>query len=152
MPSNEKIISGLQRIVTDLSQQADAHCIQSHIFGNQGFKKLANKYAEHTIEERGYVEKCIDRILDLGSEIKLESKKEVDLYKNPIDFIKHDLQVSKESLPWLKELVEESKSDYATFDILKAYYIDEEEDMNWTEAQLELIKIIGEQNWILQQL
>ena len=75
MSSNEKIISGLQTIITDLSQQADAHCIQSHIFGNQGFKKLANKYAEHTIEERGYVEKCIDRILDLGSEIKLESKK-----------------------------------------------------------------------------
>lgn len=39
-----------------------------------------------------------------------------------------------------------------TFDILKAYYQDEEEDMYWAQGQLEMIECIGVQNWLLQQM
>ncbi|MCR5732815.1 MAG: hypothetical protein K6G51_07760 [Sphaerochaetaceae bacterium] len=150
--SKEKILEGLQVIVTDLAQQADGHQIQSRIFKSQGFNKLATKYAEHAEEERGYVEQCIDRIIDLGGEVKIEAKREGVVCKNPVDWVKYDLQVSKDGLAWLFELTEEARTDYTTFDILKKYYQDEEEDMYWGEAQLELIEKIGEQNWILQQL
>lgn len=61
MLNNNKIISGLQEIVTGLSQQATGHMIQSRIFASQGFSKLAEKYAEHAEEERKYVVLCIDR-------------------------------------------------------------------------------------------
>lgn len=152
MANNEKIIEGLQAIVTGLSQQADGHVIQSRVFASEGFSKLATKYAEHATEEHGYVQQCIDRIIDLGGEVKLEAKQPAPVHKNPIDWLKYDLQVSKDGLAWLKTIVEEAKDDYTTFDILKDYYKDEEEDMYWAEAQLELIERIGEQNWILQQL
>lgn len=147
-----KVIEGLQIIVTDLAQQADGHAIQSRIFASEGFTKLAEKYAEHAVEERGYVDKCIDRLLDLGCEVKLEAKKEAPVYKDPVEWIKYDLQVSKDGLAWLKDIVEAVRNDYTTFDILKAYYQDEEEDMFWAESQLELIECIGKQNWLLQQL
>lgn len=150
--ANEKVIAGLQTIVTDLSQQADGHQIQSRVFASEGFTKLAEKYAEHASEERGYVEKCIDRLLDLGCEVKLEAKKAGPVYRNPVEWVRYDLEVSKDGLAWLKEIVEAAREDYTTFDILKAYYQDEEEDMYWGEGQLELIKCIGEQNWILRQL
>ena len=150
--ANEKVIAGLQQIVTDLAQQADGHAIQSRIFASEGFSKLADKYAEHAVEERGYVVKCIDRLLDLGCEVKLEAKKEGPVCKDPVDWVKYDLQVSIDGLAWLKEIVEEAREDYTTFDILKEYYQDEEEDMYWGQAQLELIECIGKQNWLLQQM
>ena len=150
--ANEKVIAGLQAIVTGLSQQADGHQIQSKIFASEGFSKLAAKYAEHAEEERGYVDKCIDRLLDFGCDVKLEAKAEAPVYKNPVEWVKYDLQVSKDGLAWLKTIVEEARDDYTTFDILKDYYQDEEEDLYWGEAQLELIDCIGEQNWLLQQL
>ena len=150
--ANEKVIAGLQAIVTGLSQQADGHQIQSKIFASEGFSKLADKYAEHAAEERGYVDKCIDRLLDFGCDVKLEAKAEAPVYKNPVEWVKYDLQVSKDGLAWLKTIVEEARDDYTTFDILKDYYQDEEEDLYWGEAQLELIECIGEQNWLLQQL
>ena len=150
--AKEKILEGLQIIVTDLAQQADGHQIQSRVFAAEGFTKLADKYAEHAEEERGYVQQCIDRILDLGGEVKLEAKKAGPVHKDPVDWVKYDLQVSKDGLAWLGELVEEARADYTTFDILKKYYQDEEEDMYWGEAQLELIECIGKQNWLLQQL
>ena len=150
--ANEKVIAGLQTIVTDLAQQADGHQIQSRIFASMGFSKLADKYAEHATEERGYVDKAIDRLLDFGCDVKLEAKKEAPVCKDPVEWIKYDLQVSKDGLAWLKELVEAARDDYTTFDFLKEYYQDEEEDMYWAEAQLELIECIGKQNWLLQQL
>lgn len=150
--AKDKVIEGLQKIVTDLAQQADGHQIQSRIFAAQGFSKLADKYAEHATEERGYVDKCIDRLLDFGCEVKLEAKKEAPVCKDPVDWVKYDLEVSKAGLAWLKELTEAAREDYTTFDFLKAYYQDEEEDMYWGEAQLELIELIGKKNWLLQQL
>ena len=150
--SKEKIIADLQVIVTDLAQQADGHLIQSRIFAAKGFSKLAEKYAEHATEERGYVEKCIDRILDLGGKVKLENKKAGEVFENPIDWVKHDLQVSVDGLAWLKGVLDNAKDDVTTYDLLKDYYKDEEEDMYWGEQQLELIECIGGQNWILQQL
>lgn len=150
--ANEKIIEGLQIIVTDLAQQADSHAIQSRVFAAKGFSKLADKYAEHAEEERGYVQQCIDRLLDLGADVKCEDKKATPVYTNPIEWIKYDLEVSKAGLAWLHDLTEEARTDYTTFDILKKYYQDEEEDMYWGEAQLELIDCIGAQNWILQQI
>lgn len=100
----------------------------------------------------GYVDKCIDRILDLGGEVKNGAKKEEPVFTDIVEYIKYDLKVSKEGLAWLKTLVEEARDDYSTFDILKVYYQDEEEDMHWDEQQLELIEKIGLQNWLNLQL
>lgn len=148
----EQLIAGLQGIVTGLSQQADGHMIQSRIFASQGFSKLADKYAEHAAEERGYVEKCIDRILDLGGEVKNEAKQEAPVCTDAVEWVKYDLQVSKEGLAAIAPLVKMAVEDLSTFDILASYYKDEEEDLYWGEQQLELIELIGKQNWLVQQL
>lgn len=42
--------------------------------------------------------------------------------------------------------------DPTTYDILKAYLLDEEEDLYWSEGQLELIEKIGYQNWLVKQM
>ncbi|OUM60556.1 hypothetical protein PIROE2DRAFT_13670 [Piromyces sp. E2] len=152
MAANPKLIEGLQLIVTALAQQADGHVIQSRIFGNQGFKKLEEKYAEHAKEERGYVIKCIDRLLDLGADVKLGATADGVVHTDPIEWIKYDLEVSRTGLAALKGIVELARDDYTTFDMLKDYYKDEEEDMYWGEQQLELIEKIGKQNWLNNQL
>ena len=139
-------------IITQVSQQADGHMIQSRVFKAEGFNKLADKYAEHATEERGYVQQCIDRLLDLGCEVKLEAKAEGKVYKDPVEWIKYDLQVSKDGLAALAPIIEKARQDYTTYDILVKYYQDEEEDMYWGEAQLELIECIGRNNWLVQQL
>ena len=85
--------------------QADGHAIQSRIFASQGLTKLAKQYEEHAAEERGYVIKCIDRLLDLGCEVKNEDKKCAPVYTDAVEYLKYDLQVSKDGLKWLAEIV-----------------------------------------------
>lgn len=150
--ANEKLLEALQTIATALSQQADGHAIQSKIFASQGFTKLADKYAEHAKEERDYVGKCIDRILDLGGTVKNGAKEETPVYTDAIEWVKYDLQVSVDGLAYLKGIVELAKDDLTTYDLLKDYYKDEEEDMYWGEQQLDLIEKIGETNWYITML
>lgn len=149
---NDKVIEGLQTIVTALSQQADGHLIQARIFASQGLNKLAKNYEEHAQEERGYVVKCIDRLIDLGCEVKLEAKTAAPVYTDVIEYLKYDLQVSKDGLAWLKEIVCAAQDDLTTFKILSEYYQDEEGDMYWAEQQLELVEMIGKQNWLAKQM
>lgn len=150
--ANEKLLEALQTIATALSQQADGHAIQSKIFASQGFTKLADKYAEHANEERDYVGKCIDRILDLGGTVKNGAKEETPVYTDAIEWVKYDLQVSVDGLAYLKGIVELAKDDLTTYDLLKDYYKDEEEEMYWGEQQLDLIEKIGETNWYITML
>ena len=50
-------------------------------------------------------------------------------------------------------MLNDAKDDLTTFDLLKDYYKDEEEeDMYWGEQQLEIIDMIGEQNWLIKQM
>ena len=152
MSDKAKILEGLQTIVTDLAQQADGHELQARIFASQGLTKLADKYDEHAAEERGYVKKCADRILDLGGSLKLGDKKDAPLFTDAVEYMKYDLQVSKDGLAWLAGLVEEARSDYTTFDILKEYYQDEETDMYESEQELALVECIGKTNWYAKQV
>ncbi|HAD23394.1 MAG TPA: bacterioferritin (cytochrome b1) [Kandleria vitulina] len=140
-------------MVTELSQQSLGHTIHSRIFKSQGFSKLAEKYAEHA-EEIGFVEKCIDRLIDLGCEVKLESKAEGSV-KDPVEYIKYDFSLSRneEGLALMKEVIALAMvEDYTSYDILKDYMQDEDEGANWMEEQLELIELIGKQNWLVHQL
>lgn len=102
----------------------------------------------------GFVEKCIDRLIDLGCEVKLESKAEGSV-KDPVEYIKYDFSLSRneEGLALMKEVIALAMvEDYTSYDILKDYMQDEDEDANWMEEQLELIELIGKQNWLVHQL
>ena len=101
------------------------------------------------------MEKCIDRLLDLGCEVKLEAKPAGPVFTNPVEYLKYDLSVStdEEGIAMMKEIVAiAAKEDYSSYDVLKDYMQDEDEDANWMKGQLELIECIGVQNWLIQQL
>lgn len=150
--TKEQIKAGLQMIITQLGQQADGHELEAIILGNKGYAALQEKYAGHAAEERSWIDKCANRLMDLGGTVKLEDKKGASVSEDPIEWIKYDRQVSIDGLQGLAKLVELARCDYTTYDILKAYYEDEEQDLYWDDQQLELIEKIGPQEWLYRQL
>lgn len=148
----EKSIKALQFFVTELSNGAFAHMVQGKQFESLGFKKLGEKYSGHYQEEMQWVDKFIARILDLGGDVKLEDRKGREVVKNPIDYLKADLDNQKQGVDILYGCVAQVSGDPTTYDLMKAYLADEEEDLYWDEEQLDLIKLIGEQNWLIKQM
>ena len=145
-------IAVLQAYATGLAAQSLQHKIQGKVFADQGFSKLGEKYSEHAAEEMGWVDKFIERILDLGGTPLVQAAPEMPVFTDPVEYIKSDVAVSRKEVPALMELVLSLQADFKTYDILRAYALDEEEDMLWSETQLNLIGKIGLQNWLVKQL
>lgn len=148
----QKSIAVLQAYATGLAAQSLQHKVESKIFASQGFSKLGEKYAEHAEEEMGWVDKFIDRILDLGGEPKVEAAPAMPVFSDPVEYIRSDYKVSVEQVPVLMNVTTSLQDDFKTYDILKAYALDEEEDMYWSETQLELVEKLGRQIWLEKQL
>ncbi len=148
----KKSIAVLQAYATGLAAQSLQHKVEGKIFADQGFSKLGEKYADHAAEEMGWVDQFIERILDLGGTPLVEKAPEMKVYTDPVEYIKADLEVSHREVPVLMDLVLTLQPDFKTYDILRAYALDEEEDMLWSETQLDLIEKIGLQNWLVKQL
>jgi len=152
MANKEETITILQSIVTGLSANSIQHRFQAKIFESQGFSKLSEKYIGHADEEMDFVGQFIDRIIDLGGIIKQEPLEEKPLFDNITDFLNEDKRVSEEGLAVILGIIESGKLDITTYDLMVEYYKDEEEDLYWTESQLELIENIGLQNYLNNQL
>ena len=148
----QKSIEALQFFATGLTEGALVHKLQGQIFKSQGFTKLGEKYITHFNEEMGWVEKFYDRIMDLGGEVKYEGAKSRALCADPVEYIKADLDIQKAGVDLLYKCCEGLINDPTTYDIMKAYLADEEEDLYWSENALELIEKIGVQKWLITQL
>ena len=148
----KKTIETLQFFVTGLTEGALVHKLQGQLFKSQGFGKLGDKYVNHFTEEMAWVEKFVNRILDLGGDVKFDGAKARDLIAAPVDYIKADLAIQEKGVELLYKCMAELRDDPTTYDIMKAYLADEEEDLYWSQGTLELIEKIGVQNWLFKQL
>lgn len=99
-----------------------------------------------------WVEKFVERILDLGGEIKFDGAKSRELISNPIDYIKADLEIQKAGVDLLYKCCKTLVNDPTTYEIMVGYLKDEEEDLYWSQGALEMIECIGQQNWLFTQV
>lgn len=148
----QKTIETLQFFVTQLSNGAFQHKLQSRVFSSQGYEKLAKKFSDHSAEEDQWVEKFIDRILDLGGEIKLEARDSAPIVSEPVQYLNAEIDRQCKGLEVLSKCMNDVKDDVTTYDILKDYFKDEEQDLYDDQTALDLIKKLGETNWLLTQL
>jgi bacterioferritin len=100
----------------------------------------------------GWVEKFMTRINDLGGEVKIEDQKGRELVKDPVEYVKADLAIQEKGVELLYKCMETLKDDPTTYDLMKAYLADEEEDLYWSQEQVEMVEMIGRQNWLYKQL
>ena len=88
----------------------------------------------------------------VGGEVKFEGMKSRDLIYDPVEYVKADLAIQQPGVEMLRKCMASLAEDPITYDILKAYLVDEEEDLFWSEGALELIEKIGVQNWLIKQM
>ena len=141
-----------QMIVNELTTGAYVHKMQGLLFKSQGFEKLGQKYLDHYAEEMEWVEKYANRMMDLGCVPEVKVCSQTALIEDPKAYLEADLKLQKEGVETLYKIMPGLASDPTTYDLTKAYLLDEEEDLYWDEEQLDLIEKIGLQNWLVKQL
>lgn len=141
-----------QLIVNELAGSAFVHKMQGQLFMSQGFTKLGQRYIDHYNEEMAWVDKYTERLLDLGCVPEINVCSKATLIEDPKAYIEADLKLQKEGVEILYKSMPTIACDPTTYDLTKAYLLDEEEDLYWDEEQLDLIEKIGLQNWLVKQL
>lgn len=152
MSNKAATLEVLQKVITGIEAQSLTHRYEAKLFGSAGFSALEEKYAEHAAEEKDFADKFIDRLLDLGGTLKQEGAAAAPLTSDIEEFLKYDKKVSEEGLEAINDIMASGNLDITTYELFVEYLADEEEDLYWTEEQLDLIGVIGKQNYLVKQL
>jgi bacterioferritin (cytochrome b1) len=68
------------------------------------------------------------------------------------EYLKSEQKVSIEGIAQVTEMMPIFAQDFVAYEDMKAYLIDEDADLQETNQDLELIELIGVQNWLVQKL
>ncbi len=74
------------------------------------------------------------------------------MYDDIVEYLKREKKVSEDGIAQVTELMPTFAADFVAYEDMKAYLIDEDADLQETNQDLELIELIGVQNWLVQKL
>lgn len=119
-----------------------------------GYNRLADKVYHESIDEMKHAQSLMDRILFLEGLPNLQKLGALSIGENIHEQLKNDLALEMEALPKLRTAIDLAieKKDYTTRELLEGILRSEEEHVDWLEAQLGVIKEIGLENYLSQQL
>lgn len=154
MQGDSQVIDVLNEVLTGELTAINQYFLHSRICKNWGYKKLADYIYKESIDEMKHADSLIERILFLEGLPNVQRLSKVNVGQTVHEILKNDLGVEMIAVPLLKKGIKICRdlADNGSQDLLLQILKAEEEHVDWLEAQLELIKQLGEQNYLAQQL
>jgi len=121
---------------------------------NWGYRKLAEHTRKESIEEMQHAQLVIDRILYFDGAPNMQKYMKINVGRSVPDQFQADLDVEYQAVPRLNKGIEVARNlgDNGTRAVLEAILKDEEAHVEWLEAQRGIIKEIGVENYLAQQV
>lgn len=154
MKGNTKVIEKLNSLLADELTAISQYMVQAEMCPNWGYKHLSETIEKRAIDEMKHAEKHIERIIFLEekpivSELnKLHIGETVEAFhKNDWDAENGALQAYNDGIKLATEM-----SDNGTREMLESILRDEENHIDWIEAQFDQIKQMGIQVYLSEQI
>lgn len=154
MKGNQEVLEILAEVLSAELTAINQYFIHAKLNKNWGYDKLASYMKKESIEEMNHADQVIERILFLDGIPDLQRYMKVNVGKDIENILKNDLEVEYSAVERLNRGIEIStkNKDNGTRELLEKILVSEEEHIDWLEAQLEIIKTIGVQNYLAQQI
>ena len=154
MKGNKKILATLYDLLADELTAINQYMVHSEMCEDWGYGKLHKLVEKRAIDEMKHAEKLIGRILFLEGIPVVSNLKKINIgadvekqYKNDLDAELGAIKAYNDAIKLASEV-----GDNGTRDFLQSILNDEEEHLDWLETQLEQIKQIGLQNYLVEQM
>lgn len=154
MKGNEKVIEALNAGLTIELTAINLYFINSKMCANWGLKKLAKHFYDESIEEMKHAEEVIDRILFLDGVPEIARYDVIHVGNTAKDQIENSLKLEMKGVATYNEAIQlclEVK-DSGSRELMERMVVESEESIDWAEAQLDLIKMAGLENYLAQQM
>ncbi len=154
MQGNEAVIEFLNEVLTAELTAINQYFIDSKMMANWGYQRLADKVRADSIDEMGDAEKLIDRILYLDGVPNLQRLGSVRVGESVPEKLTLALQVETEAIERLNRGIAlcVDVGDNGSREVAETILAGEEEHADWLEAQLELIRQVGDANYLASQI
>ncbi len=154
MKGNDEVLRLLNELLTNELTAINQYFIHAKMCANWGYDRLAAKIRAESIDEMKHADEVISRILYLEGIPNLQRYHKLQVGENVKEQFESDLSFEYRAIQFLNDGIEASRKagDNGSEDLMKRILVSEEEHVDWLETQLELIRQIGEQNYLAQQI
>ncbi|MGB5682813.1 MAG: bacterioferritin [Polyangiales bacterium] len=154
MQGHDEVIKVLNEVLTSELTAINQYFIHAKMCEDWGFQRLAAKKKEESIEEMKHADAVIARILFLEGVPNMQRYFPVKVGEDAIEQHKLDLELEYDAVKRLNAGIATCRDlgDNGTRELLEMILHEEEEGIDWLEAQLYLIETIGRERYLSEQI
>jgi len=154
MQGDKRIIEILNDTLTAELTAINQYFVHAEMCENWGYERLSKVIRKHSIGEMKHAEELIERILFLEGVPNVQRLGKINIGESVPEQFKVDLALEMDAVSRLNPAIETCREigDNNTRHLLEEILEDEEEHIDWIEAQLTLIDQVGVANYLAQQI
>ena len=151
---NSKVIAILNEVLKAELTAINQYFLHAEMCENWGYEALAKHTKKESIEEMGHAEKLMERILFLDGTPNMSDYFKINIGNSVEQQFRNDLNLEYDAVKRLNEFVKTCTElgDNGTKILLEEILGDEEEHIDYLEAQLHAISETGIKNYLTEQL
>jgi bacterioferritin len=154
MKGDPAIIRLLNTVLTNELTAVNQYYLHARMYENWGFKRLGKITYEESIGEMKHADKLIKRVLFLDGLPNMQDLHKLKIGETVPEALQADLGLELGGRTTLVAGVRqcEQAEDYVSREVLKEILEDTEEHIDFLETQINLLKALGEQNYLQSAL
>ncbi|HSB13290.1 MAG TPA: bacterioferritin [Bryobacteraceae bacterium] len=154
MRGNEKVIAVLNEMLKEELTAINQYFVHAEMCENWGYKKLSGYIKKQSIGEMKHAESLLERILFLDGTPQMAQPLALKIGDSVKAQLANDLALEVSAVAAYNKAVKlaTEQGDNGSRDLLVRLLKDEEEHVDFLEAQLNLIKEVGYQNYLALQM
>ncbi len=154
MKGNAKVIEKLNFLLADELTAISQYMVQAEMCANWGYKHLSETIEKRAIDEMKHAEKHIERIIFLEEKPVVSELNKLHIGETVEAFHQNDWDAENGAIVAYNEAIKlaTEMSDNGTREMLESILRDEENHIDWIEAQFDQIKQMGVQVYLSEQI
>ena len=154
MQGNPKVIAALNEALKEELTAISQYFLHAEMCENWRYSKLGDFIRKQSIDEMKHAESIIERILFLDATPNMTELLHLNVGQSVKDQIANDLKLEINAVTMYNRAVATARDagDNASRELFERLLKDEEEHVDWLEAQLYQIKEIGYERYLSQQI
>jgi bacterioferritin len=154
MKGNQRLIDTLNQLLADELTATNQYILHSEMCANWGYEKLHDVIEHRAIDEMKHAEKLIARVLFLEGLPIVSKLNPLSIGETVAIQLQNDMEAEYGAVVGYNEGIRLAVEvdDNTTRALLESILHDEEEHIDWLEAQRDQIQQVGLANYLAQQI
>jgi len=154
MQGNPKVIAALNEALTEELSAINQYFLHAEMCENWHYEKLGDYIRKQSIDEMKHAEELIERILFLDATPNMTEPMTINIGRNVREQMESDLKLEIGAVAMYNRATQTARDegDNGSRELFEKLLRDEEEHVDWLEAQLHQIGELGYERYLSQQI